>query len=89
MAGAEQMSLNPNALRVRLAERNEHFAEFLTYPLYMDEVAAASPGWAEWHAYRSLPRDEQDPPGLTAADFARTYRDVPHPAGILDKKRGA
>ncbi|HEY0018823.1 MAG TPA: hypothetical protein VGC13_21160 [Longimicrobium sp.] len=84
----EQGDFDPIALRGRLAERNEHFAEFLDHPLHGDEVAASSPGWTEWYAYRALPADAQDPPGLTSADFARAYRDIPHPAGILDRKRG-
>lgn len=86
--GDEQGDFDPIALRARLAERDEHFAEFLAHPLYRDEVAASSPGWTEWHAYRAVPVDAQDPPGLTSADFVRAYRDLPHPAGILDRERG-
>jgi hypothetical protein len=56
--------------------------------LYVDEAAALMPGLAEWHAYRSLPSDAQKPSGLNAGDFARAYRALPHPAGILSKARG-
>ena len=88
MVDSDGVNLDPIALRARLAERNEHFAASLDHPLHADEVAAASPGWAEWHAYRGLPPEDQEPPGLTPADFARAYRDAPHPGGILETKRG-
>jgi hypothetical protein len=88
MTNDEPVPFNPIALRARLAERDESYAAFLADPLYADEAAALMPGVAEWHAYRCLPPDAQEPSGLTAGDFARGYRDIPHPAGILDKKRG-
>jgi hypothetical protein len=88
MTDDERVSFDPNGLRATLAERDEAYAAFLADPLYADEAAALMPGVAEWHAYRCLPPDAQEPPGLTAADFATGYRAVPHPAGILDKKRG-
>lgn len=79
---------DPLALRARLAERHAGCAELLEHPLYVDEQAASMPGWREWHAYRDLPPGLQDPPGLTAEDFATAYRNVPRPAGILDRKLG-
>ena len=30
-------------------------------------------GWLEWQAYRNTPEAERNPPGLTAADFARPF----------------
>jgi hypothetical protein len=80
---------DPLRLRTRLAERDESYAAFLAAPLYADEAAAVMPGLAEWHTYRGLPREVQEPAGLASADFAAAYRDVPHPAGILDRKRSA
>ena len=84
----EGISFDPIALRGRLAERNEYFAECLKAPLYRDEAWAAMPGLMEWYEYRAIPAEEQDPPGLTSADFARAFRDIPHPGGILNRKRG-
>lgn len=88
MGESEGIDFDPIASRARLAERNEHFAACLATPLYADEAWAVMPGLMEWHTYRAVPPEEQDPPGLTAADFARAYRNIPHPAGILSKKRG-
>jgi hypothetical protein len=88
MTDNERVTFDPIALRITLAERDEGYAAFLVDPLYADEAAALMPGLTEWHTYRGLPREEQEPPGLTAGDFATTYRGAPHPAGILDKKRG-
>lgn len=78
---------DPLVLRARLAERDAAYAAFLVDPLYADEAAALLPGLSEWHAYRGLPPQAREPPGLTSGNFASAYRDVPHPAGILDKKR--
>jgi hypothetical protein len=36
-------------------------------------VEVDRPGWREWFAYKSLPPDQQQPPGLTAADFAEPF----------------
>ena len=36
-------------------------------------VEVERPGWREWLAYKSLPPEQQSPPGLTAADFARPF----------------
>jgi hypothetical protein len=36
-------------------------------------VEVDRPGWREWLAYRSLPPEQQSPPGLTAADFAEPF----------------
>jgi hypothetical protein len=88
MVCSDVLSFDPLALRATLARRDEAYAEFLAAPLYPDEAAALMPGSTEWHAYRALPPGEQDPPGLTAGDFAEAYRDIPHPAGILDQSRG-
>lgn len=88
MVETDGFGFDPLVLRTRLAERDEAYAAFLADPLYADEAAAVMPGLSEWHAYRSLPIEVQKPPGLTSADFASAYRDVPHPAGILDRKRG-
>ena len=76
-------------LRAQLAERDESYAAFLAAPLYADEAAALMPGLAEWHAYRGLPCEAREPASLTSVDFAAAYRDIPHPAGMLDKRRGA
>ena len=88
MVKTDGFSFDPFELRERLAERDETYSAFLAHPLYADEAAALMPGLREWHAYRGPPRDAQEPPGLTSADFALAHRDVPHPAGILDRKRG-
>jgi hypothetical protein len=32
-------------------------------------------GWLKWQAYRNTPEAERNPPGLTAADFARPFLD--------------
>lgn len=31
------------------------------------------PGWREWMKYRGTAPEQRDPPGLTAADFARRF----------------
>lgn len=31
------------------------------------------PGWREWMEYRDTPPERRNPPGLTAADFARSF----------------
>jgi hypothetical protein len=86
MSQNDGVNFDPVALRARLAVCDESFAAFLAAPLYPDEAAARMPGLAEWHAYRRLPPEAREPPGLTSADFASGYRNVPHPAGILDKE---
>lgn len=77
----EDVSFDPGVVRASLAAQNEGFSEFLSVPLSASDDAARMPGWREWQAYRRLPPEAQDPPGLTAGDFAVVYRDVPHPAG--------
>ncbi|HEX6367352.1 MAG TPA: hypothetical protein VF006_00385 [Longimicrobium sp.] len=88
MTGTQGVSFDPLALRASLADRDESYAAFLADPLFADEAAAMMPGLAEWHAYRGQPTAEQEPAGLSAGDFANAYRDIPHPAGILEKRRG-
>jgi hypothetical protein len=87
MSKNEGVDFEPIALRGKLAERSEGVAEFLAFPLSAVDDAAQMPGWREWHAYRGLPPEEQDPPGLTAGDFAAAYRGIAHPAGIADAHR--
>lgn len=87
MTESEGVRFDPMTLRARLAEYDESYAVFLADPLYADEAAALMPGLTEWYAYRGLRSEAQEPPGLTSADFASAYRDVSHPAGILDTKR--
>lgn len=36
-------------------------------------VEVERPGWREWLDYRATPPERQNPPGLTAADFARPF----------------
>lgn len=88
MEDREGLKFDPVAMREKLAARNGYFAACLQDSLYADEAAALMPGWMEWHEYRAIPPEEQDPPGLMPADFARAYRDIAHPGGILNKKRG-
>jgi hypothetical protein len=83
----KRVGFDPIALRSWLAEHSEGYAAFLANPLFADEAAARMPGFAEWHAYRALPPVARRPRGLNAGDFASAYRTIPHPAGILEKKR--
>ena len=88
MEEREPISFDPVQMRTRLAERDPAFAEFLEHPLYPDEAAATMPGLYDYYAYGALLPEERIPPGLTAGDFAKAYRDVPHPGGILEETRG-
>lgn len=36
-------------------------------------VEVERPGWREWLEYRDTPPEQRNPPGLTAADFARPF----------------
>lgn len=36
-------------------------------------VEVERPGWREWLDYKATPPERQNPPGLTAADFARPF----------------
>ncbi|HEX6039252.1 hypothetical protein [Longimicrobium sp.] len=47
------------------------FLESIGRPGVFSEVEL--PGWREWLDYRDLPTEKQDPPGLTAADFAASF----------------
>lgn len=87
MADGDELTFDPVEMRSRLAARNESFAEFLRYPLYSDEAAAKMPGLYDDYAYRALPPEEQVPPGLSSGDFADAFRDIPHPAGVLEQTR--
>lgn len=86
MSGNEDVSFDPLALRAKLAAQDEGFAEFLAFPLSAADDAAQLPGWRDWHAYRGLASEEQDPSGLAAGDFASAYRGIAHPAGIPDAR---
>jgi hypothetical protein len=86
MSKNEVVSFDPIALRGKLAAQSAGLAEFLAFPLSAADDAAQMRGWRDWHAYRGLPPEEQDPPGLTAGDFATAYRGIAHPAGISDAR---
>lgn len=36
-------------------------------------IEVERPGWREWLEYRATPPERRNPPGLTAADFARPF----------------
>jgi hypothetical protein len=36
-------------------------------------IEVERPGWREWLDYKSQPPEKRNPPGLTAADFARPF----------------
>ena len=36
-------------------------------------VEVDRPGWREWLDYKAAPPEKRNPPGLTAADFARPF----------------
>jgi hypothetical protein len=88
MEEREGAGFDPIAMRAKLAERNEGFAEFLKSPLYADEAEVFMPGFTAYHTYRGLAPEQQDPPGLNSGDFAEAFRGIPHPGGILSIKRG-
>jgi hypothetical protein len=87
MAEDTELKFDPIEMRARLAARNDHLADFLRYPLYLDEAATSMPGLYDYYAYRGLPPEEQVPPGLNSGDFADALRCIPHPGGVLAETR--
>jgi hypothetical protein len=49
-------------------------------------VEVDRPGWLEWLEYRDTPAEQRNPPGLTAADFARPFLEAERAREAAEKK---
>jgi hypothetical protein len=72
--GVEQVKLRTDIRGATRPARDPEEAAFLKETGQEGPfIEVERPGWKEWLAYKSLPPDQQQPPGLTAADFARPF----------------
>lgn len=51
-------------------------------------IEVERPGWREWLEYRASPPEKRNPPGMTAADFARPFLEAERARGEAERAGG-